>query len=320
MQKIIIDCDPGIDDSLALIYAVRSSEFEILGITTVAGNVPADEGAINACKILSFLGVTDIPVYVGEQSEVYIDARDTHGENGLGNYSVPCNADYLNMIKGGNVVKFIIDTVDKYPGEVTIVALGPLTNISKAINHKDTFLDNVKEIVSMGGTFRVPGNCTPVSEYNYWCDPFSASNVFENVSYRKNKFTMIGLDVTRKIILTHNELQYIKSLNPKLGELIDGITKFYFEFHKKQEGLDGCVINDPLVIFYLLHPSMFEVKDYYAFIVNPKVSVESIPEVRGMVMVDENNIYRKDQNIKIAVKVDAGWFWCAFEGVILKKF
>lgn len=319
MQKIIIDCDPGIDDSLALIYAVRSNEFEILGITTVAGNVPADEGAINACKILSFLGVTDIPVYVGEQSEVYIDAKDTHGENGLGNYSVPCNADYPNMIKDGNAVKFITDTVDKYPGEVTIVALGPLTNISKAINSKDTFLDNVKEIVSMGGTFRVPGNCTPVSEYNYWCDPFSASNVFENVSSRKDKFTMIGLDVTRKIVLTHNELSCIKFLNPELGELIEGITEFYFEFHKKQEGLDGCVINDPLVIFYLLNPSMFEVKDYYAFIVNPKVSVESIPEVRGMVMVDENNIYRRDQNIKIAVNVDEGWFWCMFENAVLKK-
>lgn len=318
MKKIIIDCDPGIDDSIALIYAILSNKFEILGITTVAGNVPADEGARNTCKILNFLGVTYIPVYIGEQSKVYIDAKDTHGENGLGNYSI-VGYNY-SMIKGRQAVKFITDTVDTYPNEVTIVALGPLTNISEAINSKDTFLDNVKEIVSMGGTFRAPGNCTPVSEYNYWCDPFSACNVFENVKSRKNKFTMIGLDVTRKIVLTHEEVSCIKYINPEVGELIEGITEFYFEFHKKQEGLDGCVLNDPLVIFYLLYPEFFSVKNYYAFIVNPEVSIKSIPSVRGMVMVDENNIYRQDQNIKIAVSVFEGWFWLYFERALMKKF
>lgn len=326
-EKVIIDCDPGIDDALALIYAIKSNKFNILGITTVSGNVPADEGAINACKILSFLGVNDIPVYVGEQSEVYIDARDTHGENGLGNYSVPCNDDYLNMIKGCNAVKFIIDTVDKYPGEVTIVALGPLTNISKAINHKDTFLDNVKEIVSMGGTFRAPGNCTPVSEYNYWCDPYSAKVVYMRLAHAWEdsdwcyfpKIYMVGLDVTRKIVLTHDDVKKIKELNPKVGELVEGITNFYFDFHKKQEDLDGCVINDPVAIFYALTSGWFFIDNkYYVDIINLPDDDHDGSAVRGMVLVDANKIYRCKPNAIVALDVDVACFWDSFISTITK--
>ena len=326
-EKVIIDCDPGIDDALALIYAIKSNKFNILGITTVSGNVPAMEGALNVCRILNFLGIHDIPVCVGCTSDDYIDARDTHGDNGLGNYIIECNDYSCLNLSTTTAVPFIGKTVSKYPDEVTIIALGPLTNIARVGNEYKDFYRDVREIISMGGTYRAPGNCTPVSEYNYWCDPYSAKVVYMRLAHAWEdsdwryfpKIYMVGLDVTRKIVLTHDDVKKIKELNPKVGELVEGITNFYFDFHKKQEDLDGCVINDPVAIFYALTSGWFFIdKKYYVDIINLPDDDHDGSAVRGMVLVDANKIYRCKPNAIVALDVDVACFWDSFISTITK--
>ena len=315
-MKLIIDCDPGIDDTLALMYAIKSNKFDILGITTVSGNVPANEGARNVCKILKFLGV-NIPVYVGATSHKYVNAKDTHGENGLGNYELP---DGDEDLLSGNAINFLCESVRRNYRKITILALGPLTNIALAGNKYHGFYGCVRQIISMGGTFRAPGNCTPVSEYNYWCDPLSAKSVFNNMynNWAFSNFVMIGLDVTRKIVLTHDYVDCTKNMNPEVGELVDGITRFYFDFHKRQEQLDGCVINDPVAVFYLLDQSKFLTRDYYADVINLIGGSRDKEAVRGMVLVDQNNIYHRSPNVCIATYINSTAFWSSFISTIVK--
>ena len=175
-RKVIIDCDPGIDDSLALILALNSPELEIVGITTVSGNVKADQGAKNALKVLKLMNREDIPVYIGEEVPLereLVTAQDTHGEDGLGetNYE---DAD-VEINYGG--VDFILDNARK--GDISIIALGPLTNLAKAIEKDEEGFNMINEIVSMGGAFKSHGNCSQVAEFNYWVDPHGVKEVFD---------------------------------------------------------------------------------------------------------------------------------------------
>ena len=248
-KKLIIDCDPGIDDSLALMLAAASKELDLIGITTVSGNVPASMGAKNALKILSMIGKTDVPVYVGEETPLvrdYVDAMDTHGMDGLGESGWP---DVKELTPKTDAVSFLIETLKTTP-DVTILALGPMTNLAKVISCAPECLENLEALVSMGGSYKSHGNCSPVAEYNYWCDPDAAAEVFRAFSelpqLAGKKLHMIGLDVTRKIVLTPNLVEYMKCVNPEVGTRIEELTRFYFDFHWKQEKVIGCVINDQI--------------------------------------------------------------------------
>ena len=203
--KVIIDCDPGIDDALALMLALRSPELEILGITVVSGNVPAKQGAENAKKILHWMDRMDIPVYLGEELPLvipYVDAMDTHGTDGLGESHYPKITDGI-IHKNG--VEFIARTLQKAALEneaVSVIALGPLTNLARVIQMYPDSLKGLGELISMGGSYRSHGNCSPVAEYNYWCDPHAAEIIFrafEELPVLQDKqIHMVGLDVTRK--------------------------------------------------------------------------------------------------------------------------
>ena len=243
MRKIIIDCDPGIDDALAIMLAVNSPELEIVAITTVSGNVPSDMGAVNAKKVLRQLNRLDIPVYIGEDAplrEEYIDARDTHGMDGLGESFLPEVSGECEKL---SAVDFLTEILERE--KISIIALGPMTNLAKVFSKKPELIRNVEELVSMGGNFRSHGNCSPVAEYNYWCDPDAAAIVYDLFEKEGNIIHMIGLDVTREIVLTPNRLEYMCRLDKENGEFIRKITGFYMDFHWVQEGIIGCVINDP---------------------------------------------------------------------------
>ena len=258
-KKVIIDCDPGIDDALALMLALCSPELEILGITVVSGNVPAKKGAANTKKVLRWMNRPDIPVYLGEELPLvrpYVDAMDTHGEDGLGESHYP---EITNQIADASGVEFLTRTLQRAAQNddpVSIIALGPLTNLARVIQKDPQSLAGLGELISMGGSYQSHGNCSPVAEYNYWCDPHAAEIVyraFENLPVCQNKkIHMVGLDVTRKIVLTPNILEYMCYVNPPMGERIRKITRFYFDFHWKQEGVIGCVINDPLAVAYFI--------------------------------------------------------------------
>lgn len=294
-RKVIIDCDPGIDDSLALILALNSSELDVIGITIVSGNVKASQGAKNALKVLKLMNREDIKVYIGEEVPLVrelITAEDTHGSDGLGEAGYK---DVEGKIYYGGVDFILEKAKDK---DVSIIALGPLTNLAKAIKKdKDTF-NKIVEIVSMGGTFKSHGNCSQVAEFNYWVDPHGAKEVFDNVNV---PYTMVGLDVTREVVLTPNYIELINQIGGEVGEFIVDITRFYVDFHWQQERTLGCVINDPLAVAYFIDRNLCEGFTSYIDMVTEGVAI-------GQTLVDVGEFYRKKHNALVLTKVDAKGF------------
>ena len=294
-RKVIIDCDPGIDDSLALLLALNSPELDVLGITIVSGNVPANQGAKNALKVLKLLKREDIKVYIGERTPLVrelVTAEDTHGEDGLGE----TNYEEADVEINYNGIDFILDSAKE--GDVSIIALGPLTNLAKALEKDPNSFNMINEIVSMGGAFRSHGNCSQVAEFNYWVDPHSVKNVFDK---SKVPFSMVGLDVTREIVLTPNLIEVINQFGGEIGKFIVDITRFYVDFHWKQERTLGCVINDPLAVAYFIDRSICEGFTSYLDIVVDGIAM-------GQTLVDVGEFYRKEHNGLVLTKVDSKKF------------
>ncbi|AMB98478.1 hypothetical protein AWM75_00050 [Aerococcus urinaehominis] len=250
MEKIILDIDPGIDDSLALILAVQSGEFDIIGVTISSGNVDSDQGAANASYVLKLLDQQNIPIYQGRSQSIYqpyTDARDTHGQDGLGEVIFATGSDAGDQ----PAAEFIVDQLLTHPGEISLVALGPLTNLADALDLDDQILTKAKNLRIMGGVHTVNGNCSPVAEYNFWCDPLAAKVVFDAALPATWLYT---LDVTYDILLTPNMREMIKQFGGSLADFVYAITRFYVDFHWQQERTLGCVINDPLVIADMIRP------------------------------------------------------------------
>ena len=308
-RKVIIDCDPGIDDSLAILLAVNSPELEILGITTCSGNVVASTGAQNALKALQMCSSLHIPVYVGEDIPLkrnLVTAQDTHGEDGVGENFYE---KVTEVCAKENAVDFIIETLNNNK-DVSIIALGPLTNIAKAIMKDKKAFDNLDEFVSMGGTFRIHGNCSPVAEFNYWVDPHAADYVYKNLS---KKIHMIGLDVTRKIVLTPNIIEFISRLDKNMANYITEITRFYIDFHWEQEGIIGCVINDPLAVAYFIDRSICSGFESFVEIVEDGVAM-------GQSIVDSFDFYKKEKNAIVLTEVNEKKFMYMFLKRIFKGY
>lgn len=307
-RKIIIDCDPGIDDSLAIMLALTSPEIEVLGITIVCGNSPVEMGFENAKKILKQMNRLDVPVYMGEPRPLkrdYVNALDTHGADGLGESFLPEVPGYQQEI---GAVDFLSKALIKE--KVSVIALGPMTNLARLIQKAPAAFDQIEELVSMGGSFKSHGNCSPVAEYNYWCDPDAAALVYDTLHQNGKMIHMIGLDVTRKIVLTPTLLEYICRLNKETGEFIRKITKFYFDFHWEWEHIIGCVINDPLAVAYFLDPDICQGFDSY-------VQIETGGITLGQSVVDSMNFYRKTPNTKVLTEVDVYAFFQLFLSRIL---
>ena len=307
-RKIIIDCDPGIDDSLAIMLALTSPEIEVLGITIVCGNSPVEMGFENAKKILKQMNRLDVPVYMGEPRPLkrdYVNALDTHGADGLGESFLPEVPGYQQEI---GAVDFLSKALIKE--KVSVIALGPMTNLARLIQKAPAAFNQIEELVSMGGSFKSHGNCSPVAEYNYWCDPDAAALVYDTLHQNGKMIHMIGLDVTRKIVLTPTLLEYICRLNKETVEFIRKITKFYFDFHWKWEHIIGCVINDPLAVAYFLNPDICQGFDSY-------VQIETGGITLGQSVVDSMNFYRKTPNTKVLTEVDVYAFFQLFLSRIL---
>lgn len=307
-RKIIIDCDPGIDDSLAIMLALKSPEVEVLGITIVCGNSPVEMGFENAKKILGHMNRLDVPVYIGESKPLkrdYVNALDTHGADGLGESFLPEVEGYQQEI---GAVDFLADVLKKE--KVSVIALGPMTNLARLVQKDPEAFNQIEELVSMGGSFKSHGNCSPVAEYNYWCDPDAAALVYETLHQNGKMIHMIGLDVTRKIVLTPTLLEYICRLDKETGEFIRKITKFYFDFHWEWEHIIGCVINDPLAVAYFLNPNICHGFDSYVQIETEGISL-------GQSVVDSMDFYRKSPNAKVLTEVDVYAFFQLFLSRIL---
>lgn len=307
-RQLIIDCDPGIDDALALMLALRCPEFKVLGITTVSGNVPADEGAKNARQILRLLGREDCPVCIGAMHPLrrdYVDAKDTHGLDGLGEVFLP----EIQCKEESDAHTFFVRTLTdlrEKNEKADIIALGPLTNLQRLAEERPELFEAVRTVYTMGGSFRSHGNCSPVAEYNYWCDPDAAAMLYDAFAAshltERGLLHMTGLDVTREIVLTREKIRRLKDENPRIGDFVERITAFYIAFHKMQEGIDGCVINDALTVLYARDESLCRGFDAHTKIVRDGIAI-------GQSIVDSQGIWREKANAHILTEVQTEAFW-----------
>ena len=258
-QKIIIDTDPGIDDSMAIFFALSSPELEVIGLTTVFGNVHVDLAATNALRLLEIAGRTDIPVARGAANSLVGDYGNPpafiHGDDGQGNVHLPPPA---GTPVAQSAAQFIVEQVMSAPGEITLVPIGPLTNIALALRLEPRIAQNVKQVVLMGGNALVSGNSTPAAEANIHDDPEAADVVF-GAGW---PITMVGLDVTTKASMTDEQLQsYGRSNNP-MAQHLARITPFYMDFSKRVNGVGGLLVHDSTAIAYLLLPDAFTTKSW----------------------------------------------------------
>lgn len=256
-QKVIIDCDPGIDDAIAIILALEYSNFEILGITTIFGNATLNQATENALKIVQLSG-ENIPVFRGAERPMVIPLSSppdfVHGMDGLGNTNQPESG---LRVQSTSAAEFMVASINTYPGEITILAIGRLSNLAQALALDPGIATKVKDVVLMGGALHVPGNVTPVAEANISGDPHAADRVFR----AGWPVTMIGLDVTTKLIMDDQILEAIRKDNARYGKFIYDISRFYLDFHIAAEGVEsGFYVHDPAAVMYLINPRLFRMK------------------------------------------------------------
>ncbi|WP_299532771.1 nucleoside hydrolase [Ulvibacterium sp.] len=259
MDKLIIDTDPGVDDSMALQFALASKEFHILGITTVFGNVDIEQTTKNALRILHLAQRADIPVAKGASKPVYGEFLGgvpfVHGDDGQGNTWRPAGP--LKPIDIG-AEEFIIEQVLRYPNQVRLAALGPLTNLARALEKKPEIQDKVKEVVFMGGNAFCPGNATPAAEANMLSDPEAADRVLG----ANWPMTMVGLDVTHKTLLSRDTLNKISLFRSPLNDFVMEAYQFYQDFFMKANKIDGTFVHDSSVFAYLIDRSLYKTVEY----------------------------------------------------------
>lgn len=306
-MKIILDVDPGIDDAMAIALACKWPNVEVLGLTTVAGNLPLEKTTSNACKILNLLS-EKCKVYPGMAEPLkqkLHTAEHIHGPTGLGYADLPEAKDY---IAEQHAVDFIIEQVNKYPGEVRIVAVGPLTNIAMAVKKDPTIVEKVNGIYVMGGSVFTEGNVTPAAEFNIYVDPESAEIVFNCGA----EVVLVGLDVTLKALLTREHLEILRLKGGKVGQSIADMTKFYLERYKDHNKLAGCALHDPLAVGVALDETL--VKKEFIF-----VGVETKGEyTRGATIGDRHERFGNKPNIYVCTEVDAERFLALFMDILLE--
>lgn len=258
-RKILIDTDPGIDDAMAIFYALESPELEVVGLTSVFGNAHTSVCTANALKLLEIAGRSDIPVAQGVDAPLSMPYRGpaafVHGSDGQGDIFLSPPTTSVRPIAA---VDFIIRTVMNSPGEITVVAIGPLTNIATAMQIEPTMSSHVAEIVLMGGNAFVGGNASPAAEANILNDPEAADIVFG----ADCPIVMAGLDVTEQTIMTSEDLARFSTFGNPRAQHLASIVPYYERFYRQRLGLEGIFVHDSTTISYLLLPQLYAWVEY----------------------------------------------------------
>jgi len=257
-QKIVIDTDPGVDDAFALLLAMRSKELNILAITAVAGNVPLSLTLPNALRLVEIAGRTDIPVASGAASPLIrrlVTATYAHGENGLAGVEFP--APTMQPVKEP-AADLICRLVRANPGEITLVGLGPLTNMALALRQDPDSAKMIRKIVLMGGSLS-GGNITPAAEFNFYVDPEAASMVFDSGI----PITMVGLDVTRKVELTQDHIRQLEKGRGQVSQAAAKIATRIMQLYRQQGSTGGLHMHDPLAVTAVIQPDVLTFEDYH---------------------------------------------------------
>jgi len=300
-RPIIIDCDPGQDDAVALLLAMASpDELNLLGITTVAGNVPLALTERNARMMCDIADREDMPVFAGCAEPLVragITAEYIHGETGIDGIDVFEPRTPLQKI---HAVDFIIDTLAADDTrQVTLVPTGPLTNIAAALERTPEIAERVDEIVIMGGAMREGGNRTPSAEFNIMADPHAADIVLSSGV----PIIMMGLDVTHQVLSTEARVARIRALNNPVAEATAGMLSFFHRYDTEKYSSPGTPLHDPCTVAYLLQPDLFKTK-----LCNVSVETESELTI-GHTAVDFWHVTDKPRNVNWAFDVDADGFY-----------
>ncbi|MBW3097585.1 nucleoside hydrolase [Pseudohoeflea coraliihabitans] len=299
-RKIIIDTDPGQDDAAAIMLAVASPELEVLGLTTVAGNVPLQLTSRNARLILEIAHRPDIPVYAGADAPLarpLVTAENVHGKSGLDGVELFEPAAPLAQ---GHAIDFIIDTLRRQaPGTVTLCPLGPLTNIAMALRQAPDVADRIEEIVLMGGGFFEGGNITPAAEFNVFVDPEAAAEVFA----AGVPLTMMPLDVTHKALTSGDRIARLRRSGGRPAAVMADMLEFFERYDEQKYGTEGGPLHDPTVIAYLLRPDLFSGRQC-------NVEIETKSDLTlGMTVIDWWHVTDRKRNAMVMRDIDADGFF-----------
>jgi purine nucleosidase len=300
-RKIIIDTDPGQDDAAAIMLAFGSrEEIEVLGITTVAGNVPLSLTSRNARIVCELCGRPDIKVFAGADRPIarkLVTAEHVHGKTGLDGPELPEPTMALQEQHG---VDFIIETLRREPeGTVTLCTLGPMTNVAMAFQKAPDIIGRVRELVMMGGGFFEGGNITPAAEFNIYVDPEAADFIFRSGV----PIVMMPLDVTHQLLTKKARVQRMADIGTAPAKAMVEMLEFFERFDVEKYGSDGGPLHDPTVIAYLLKPDLFQGRDC-----NVEIEVKSELTV-GMTVVDWWHVTDRKRNAKVMRHVDADGFF-----------
>ncbi len=288
-QKIIIDTDPGQDDAVAILLALASpNELDVVGIVAVAGNVGLKQNAKNALKVVELSGRTHVPVFAGHDRPIrrqLVTAEHVHGKSGLDG---PDLAEPKIKLADRHGVDFIIQTIRaSAPGEITICALGPLTNVAMALARAPDIAPRLGEIVMMGGAYFEVGNVTPAAEFNFFVDPEAADIVMRSGV----PLTMVPLDVTHQLLATPGRLRAIGDLGNATGKAVYQMLNFSQRFDMEKYRGEGAPVHDPCVIAYLLEPDIFSGRK-----INVEIEVAS-ELTRGMSVADYWGVTGRPANV-----------------------
>lgn len=294
---IVVDCDPGIDDTIALLTAFVSPELDILGITPVCGNQPLERTLRNTLQICEFGGRADIPVFAGCFRPILREPihGQFHGKNGLGNTSLPAPVKTAEPL---SAVEFLVATLSRAAERterITICCLGPMTNLAVALRMKPQIAKGIERVVMMGGAYREPGNRTMTAEFNVLADPHAASIVFSS----DIPIVALALDATHQVILKLEHVAQFARVSGRISETLAELMAFWDRNDVSRYGSRGGPLHDPLVIAYLLAPHLFETQP-------ARIFVEHESELcMGQTIADWYGKSGLEPNAEIVTKVDS---------------
>lgn len=298
-RKIILDCDPGHDDAVAILLAHGDPGIELAAITTVAGNQTLPKVTRNALRVCTVAGIVDVPVAAGCDRPLVrrqITAGNIHGESGLDGPSLP---EPTVRLDPRHAVDLIIELVmGAEPGEITLVPVGPLTNIAVAMRREPRLVERVQEVVLMGGSY-TRGNTTPTAEFNVLADPEAAAAVFD----APWQVTMVGLDLTHQAGATPEVLDRFRALGTPLAGIVVDLMTFFGDTYSAVEGLPAPPVHDPCAVARVINPALVSVEPAF-------VTVETQGRwTYGMTVTDFRASLGKPANTLVATKLDVGGFW-----------
>jgi len=323
-KRVVIDTDPGVDDALALLLALRSPELKVEAITTVAGNVGVELATKNACLVLNLIKPVPRPILaVGASQPVRkrpVTSQSVHGSDGLGELHRFRNSNGTRRYPEPELppdlpdgTEVLLDRLKRYPDEITLITLGPLTNLANALLADKHRLNRLQEVIVMGGAIQVPGNITPAAEFNIFVDPDAARQVFTSGL----PITLVPLDVTEKVLLRPADIETLRgSMEEPLGTFLADTTSNVLDYMEQVRGMRAFALHDPLAVAVAIDPSLVETSLLY-------VDVAACGGITdGMTVADLRRIrddVKYPPNLHVALKVDAARFLAFFQERLCQK-